>query len=143
MLRRVWVGLAAALVLPACADGGDQAGGSDAGVRSVMTRWAKADSPAAQCELVSSGFRFFIGNGDPTKTACVKHATAVIGRPAPGPLTIHQIRTDHGQTLVDASVGKHRTTYYLVRQRGTWKINSIGIREGLGPSEPPASVLDR
>lgn len=142
MLRRACAGLVAVTLLSACGSGDGQAGGADAGVRAVLTQWATADSPAAQCTLVSSGFRFFIGNGNPTKSACVAHARAVLGAPAPGPLTIHRIRADHGQTLVDASVGEHRATYYLVRQRGAWKINSIGIREGLGPSPPPTSVLD-
>jgi hypothetical protein len=105
-----------------------------------MARWARASTPGEQCDVLSSGFRFFIGNGTPSAAACVAHAPSVFGRPAPARLTVHHVRTDHGQTLVDATIGADRATYYLVEQGGSWRINSIGIREGLGPKPPPGGL---
>lgn len=111
-------------------------------IRGVMAQWAAASTAGEQCDLFSSGFRFFVGDGDPSRTACIDHADAVFGPPRPGPLIVHTLSVDHDQTLVDASVGDDRTTYYLVPQYDTWKINSIGVRQGLGPTPPPTDVYD-
>lgn len=127
---------------PSTSGGANGTKGQDAAIRAVMSQWAVAASASAQCDLVSSGFRYFIGNGDPSHTACVKRADPVLGPPSPGTLRIHSLHDDHGQTLVDATVGEGRSTYYFVPEYGTWKINSVALREGLGPPAPSKGVYD-
>lgn len=129
------------VVLAGCGSSdGDGSRSQSSGPRDTMARWAGARTAGEQCDLLSSGFRFFIGDGEPGRATCVARAPSFFGPPRPASLAIHRISTDHDQTLVDATVGGDRITYYLVEQEGAWRINSIGIREGLGPSVRPGDL---
>lgn len=131
------------LLLTGCGDD-DSGAGSDSGIKETMAAWSRASTPAEQCDLLSSGFRFFIGDDDPGRDACIANVEKVLGGPpAPGELKINKITEDHDQVLVDATLGDgESSTYYLVEQYGGWRINSINIREGIGPPPPPASEMD-
>ena len=121
------------------------AGVSDADARGIhvaLARWAAATTPAQACDVMSSGFRFFVGNGDYMK--CAADLAAILGPLGPEHLATGGMREQDGQVAVHARVVTPRTPtekvesrgaqiYWFVWQRGAWRLNSIGDEVGLGP----------
>jgi hypothetical protein len=131
--------VAAVLLLAGCASG-TPSSKPDAATRQVLQKFAAARTPAEMCMLLSSAFRFFIGNGDPSLTACVTNYSRMTGPLVPGRLQIGSVTLKDGQQVARVTVGDRPTTLYLVHQYGSEKVNSVNIREGIGPSPPPYSV---
>lgn len=116
----------------------------------MVTRWMSAGTPASACAEMSSGFRFFVGRGDYFR--CAALITSELGPPSSSQrATIQRMSYQAGQVVVYVTIsggsglpahdlehppGPNR--FYFVRQRGVWKLNSIGDREGLGPPAPGA-----
>jgi hypothetical protein len=91
---------------------------------------------------MSSGFRFFVGDGDYLE--CAQNFATALGSVAPESVAVTSVKKDAGQVAVDAVVkdskGREirlepagRRVYWFVWQRGAWRLNSIGERVGLGP----------
>jgi hypothetical protein len=132
------------LMLGLCACGGSSTG-QNAQIRVAISRWAGARSAAQECAMLSSGARFFIGRGD--YFSCARYiARKPLGPVAPKLASVVGIRFQAGQAVVRARLrpaDRPRSsggvvTVFLVRQGGAWRVNSTGVREGLGPPPPGA-----
>lgn len=111
-------------------------------IRSALQRWASASTPVQACDVMSSGFRFFVGDGDFMK--CPQRLVAVLGPLGVEHLAVQSMRRQDGQVAVRARVVTPRNDaeqvertgeqiYWFVWQRGAWRLNSIGDEVGLGP----------
>jgi hypothetical protein len=126
------------LAIAGCGDSGDDGTSRDEQVTTVMQAVADADTPSAVCTVMSSGFRFFVGDGSDSEAACRDHVVDKLG-----PLTrakdvqVDDIREEDGQVIVHATLDGQTTDYFFVQQDGDWKLNSIGVRQGLGPDPTP------
>lgn len=129
------------LMLSGCGHGGLD-GSDQHAIRAALARWAAARTPAQACAVMSSGFRFFVGNGD--YQDCASHFAEVLGAPVAESVTVESMREQNGQVAVHATVGGQRSrnskveshgpqVYWFVWQRDAWRLNSIGDRVGLGP----------
>lgn len=134
------------LILSSCGSPG--LGSSDKSeIRAALARFTAARTPIQACAVMSSGFRFFVGKGD--YFGCAKRFVGTVGRLTPGVPVVERMAEQSGQVAVNATVtqaaaGGHKlavrqpTTFWFVKQRGRWRLNSIGYREGLGPPPPGA-----
>jgi len=132
---------ACAMLAVACGAGGASHSDTRA-IRLALARWAAARTPAQACDVMSSGFRFFVGNGDYMN--CVGRLTAMIGAVGQEQVAVEGMRRVGGQMAVRARVVRPRPEanrmeargeqiYWFVWQRGAWRLNSIGDEVGLGP----------
>jgi hypothetical protein len=143
------VATAGAVAVGLCACGGGSPAGGQAPIREALARWAGATSAREECASLSSGYRFFIGNGN--YFDCVRDIARTLGPVVPRRVSVTSIRIESGQAVVRGRIrpiggspsSGRLDTFYLVRQDGTWKLNSTGVREGLGPPAPGAPGTPR
>jgi hypothetical protein len=133
--------LAGLLVLAGCGGGSDDGSGDEQAVKTAMYEWAAVDTPAAACERMSSGFLFFVGDGDPDN--CEKRIVKVMGKlKAAKDVEINSVDFEDGQANVNATADGSQQVYWFIKQDGKWLLNSIGLRQGEGPdpdNPPPAN----
>jgi hypothetical protein len=136
--------VSAALFLCSCSSHSGLSATDKADIRTTLTQWAGATTPAQACAVMSSGFRFFAGKGE--YDDCAKDFTSTLGPLTPQTVEVLGIREQEGQVAVTATVmsihpGTHdrpvRQVFWLVHQRGAWLLNSVGDRMGMGPPPCP------
>jgi hypothetical protein len=146
LLARAGVIGACALTLGACGSSGLSAQDRSA-IAGALARWAASRTPAQACAVMSSGFRFFTGNGN--YFDCAADLVRTLGPVTPQTITVTALIDQKGQVAVHARVkgrGPHASkledqaaeTFWFVYQRGAWRLNSIGLRVGVGPPPPGA-----
>lgn len=150
-LRVVVASMAIGVAMGGCGSRG-LSGAQRAGIQQAVARWAAAGTPQQACVLMSGGFRSFVGRGNPFD--CARYFVATLGAPAPARIAVAQIAMRSGQALVRATIVTPNTnrggvatpvithrmsmTLYYVHQRGAWRLNSIGVRKGVGSPAPGA-----
>jgi hypothetical protein len=130
--RRVLVFSAALCLAAALAGCGSDKKASDDPAAAPVIAYAKAADADAACAQLTRGFQMFFGKGD--ATACAKNFPFETN---PADAKIAKIETVGDQKIVTAEGLPATVRFYVAKEDGAWKINSIGERKPTGPPPSP------